>query len=92
MVNKTTSLRKASRDRSSIITVTDTQRNIDAHLLLVFALLGFLSTLLLLTLALLEQSLRYQDLILGRDGPLAIVWLRAKNCGTVVCWLSCILR
>jgi hypothetical protein len=76
-----------------------------AHLLLGVTIGSLLSALLLLALALLEQSLRHQDLILGRDAPAMIVsvgplehvprggvWLGAKNCGTVVCWLSCILR
>jgi hypothetical protein len=39
------------------------------YLLLRLTLLLFLSTLLLLTLALLEQSLWHQDLVLGSDAP-----------------------
>ena len=40
-----------------------------SYLLLGLALLGLLGTLLLLGLALLEQSLRDEDLVLGRDAP-----------------------
>lgn len=69
------------------------------NLLAGIALLGLLGTLLLLRLALLEKSLWHEDLVLGGDrtveetsvGHMATL-LEAKNCGTVVCWLSCILR
>jgi hypothetical protein len=39
------------------------------YLLLCVALLLLVGTLFLLTLALLEQSLWHQDLVLGRDAP-----------------------
>ena len=42
-----------------------------AYLLLLFTVLGLVGALLLLTLALLEQSLRYQDLVLGWSSPTA---------------------
>lgn len=40
-----------------------------SYLLLLLALGGLLFTSLLLTLALLQQGLRNEDLVLGRDGP-----------------------
>jgi len=72
---------------------------VSTNLLAGIALLGLLGTLLLLRLALLEKSLWHEDLVLGGDrtveetsvGHVAML-LEAKNCGTVVCWLSCILR
>ena len=70
------------------------------NLLASITLLSLLGTLLLLRLALLEEGLWHQDLVLGGDrtveeksvGRMGFVLLEAKNCGTVVCWLSCILR
>lgn len=53
----------------SFIIVCRAGRGVAAHLLALFALLSLLGALLLLGLALLEQSLRYQDLILGRNAP-----------------------
>lgn len=41
-----------------------------AYLLLLLALGGLLFTGLLLTLALLQQGLWNEDLVLGRDGPI----------------------
>jgi len=41
-----------------------------AHLLLLLTLLALLGALLLLALALLEQSLRHEDLVLSRDAPI----------------------
>ena len=68
-------------------------------LLASLALLSLLGALLLLALALLEKGLWHQNVVLGWNVPAWIVsrpaWmllLGAKNCGTVVCWLSCILR
>lgn len=43
-----------------------------AHLLASLTLLGLLGALLLLALALLEQSLRDQDLVLGWDAPAVV--------------------
>ena len=45
------------------------ERWVLSYLLLGLALLGLLGTLLLLGLALLEQSLRHEDLVLSGNAP-----------------------
>ena len=52
-----------------IITRWKNERMMEAYLLLGLALLLLLSTLLLLTLAFLEQRLRDEDLVLGWHAP-----------------------
>lgn len=76
-------------------------REVHIYLLASITLLGGLRAFLLLGLALLEEGLRDKDLVLGRDTPVLScqsiracedMYPRAKKCGTVVCWRSCILR
>ena len=55
------------------------------NLLLGLALLSLLGALLLLALALLEQGLRHQDLVLGRDAPVGKVSVGPRE---QVYWLS----
>lgn len=71
------------------------------YLLASITLLSGLGALLLLRLALLEEGLWDEDLVLGRDAPTFSCQSvracegsspQAKKCGTVVCWRSCILR
>ena len=54
-----------------IITECANKRTTLTYLLLGLALLCLIGTFLLLAFALLEQSLRYQDLVLGGDAPIS---------------------
>jgi len=51
------------------------EKNVEAYLLALLDLGSALSASLLLALALLEQSLRDVDLVLGRDGAVATWWV-----------------